>query len=53
MKANSIFDVAGGVLLVALVTSIVSSRNVASQVTAGGNAFAKVISAALGAGSVR
>lgn len=53
MKANDIFDVMGGIVLVALVTSLVSSRNTASQVTALGNAFSGSIAAALGKGSYR
>jgi hypothetical protein len=48
MKANSIFDVMGGIVLVALVTTIVTSRNTAGQITAAGNAFSGSLSAALG-----
>lgn len=48
MKANSIFDVMGGIVLVALVTTIVTSRNTARQITAAGNAFSGSIKAALG-----
>lgn len=50
MKADNLFDVLGGVILVALATTIVTSRYTAGQVTAAGNAFSGVISAALGKG---
>lgn len=53
MNANNIFDVAGGIVLVALVTTIVTSRNTAGQITAVGNAFAGSLRAALGQGSSR
>lgn len=52
MKANSIFDVLGGIVLVALATTIVTSRYTASQITASGNAFSGTIAAALGKGSI-
>lgn len=48
MKAQNIFDVAGGIVLVALVTTIVTSRNTASQITAVGRAFSGSLQAALG-----
>lgn len=48
MNANNIFDVAGGIVLVALVTTIVTSRNTASQITSVGNAFAGSLQAAMG-----
>lgn len=48
MNANSIFDVAAGIVMVALVTTIVTSRYTASQVTAVGNAFAGSLQAAMG-----
>ena len=53
MKFNSIIDVAGGVILVALVTTVVTSRNTAGQISAAGNAFSGVIASALGKGSIR
>lgn len=53
MRADNIFDIMGGVVLVAMVTTVVTSRNVAGQVTAAGNAFSNVIASALGKGSVR
>lgn len=53
MKADDIFDVLGGLVLVALATTIVTSRNTAGQITAAGNATANIFKAALGAGSVR
>jgi hypothetical protein len=52
MNANNIFDVMGGIVLVALVTTIVTSRNTASQITAVGNAFSGSIQAALGRGAI-
>jgi len=52
MKADDIFDVMGGVVLVALVTTIVTSRYTAGQITAAGNAFSGTIAAALGKGSI-
>lgn len=48
MKANDIFDVMGGIVLVTMVTAIVSSRNTASIVTASGNAFRNVLRGSLG-----
>lgn len=53
MKSDDLFDVMGGIVLVALVTTIVTSRNTAAQITAAGNAFSGSIRAALGAGSAR
>lgn len=52
MKADNLFDVLGGIVLVALVTTVVTSRNTASQITAAGNAFSSTIAAALGKGSI-
>ena len=48
MKANDIFDVLGGIVLVALVTTIVSHRESARAITAAANGFAGIISSALG-----
>lgn len=48
MNTNNIFDVLGGIVLVALVTTIVTSRNTASQITAVGKAFSGSLTAALG-----
>lgn len=48
MNANNIFDVLGGIVVVALVTTIVTSRNTAGQITAVGNAFAGSLQAAMG-----
>lgn len=53
MRADSIFDVLGGLVLVALATTIVTSRYTAGQITAAGNATSSVFAAALGKGSVR
>jgi hypothetical protein len=52
MRTDSMFDVLGGIVLVALATTIVTSRYTAAQVTAAGNAFSGVIAAALGKGSI-
>jgi uncharacterized protein YejL (UPF0352 family) len=48
MRFDNLTDVLGGIVLVALATTIVTSRNTAAQITAAGNAFSKSISAALG-----
>lgn len=53
MTANNIFDVLGGIVLVALATTIVTSRYTAGQVTAAGNAFSGVLASALGKGSIQ
>lgn len=52
MKADNLFDVMGGIVLVALVTTVVTSRQTAAQITAAGNAFSGSIAAALGKGSI-
>lgn len=53
MKVNSFVDVLGGIVLVALATTVVSSRNTAGQLTAAGGAFSAIIASALGKGSWR
>lgn len=52
MRANSIFDVLGGIVLVALATTIVTSPNTAKQISAAGEAFSAIIASALGKGSI-
>lgn len=52
MKFNSFIDVLGGVVIVAMITAAVSSRNTASQITAAANGFGDVLASALGKGSV-
>lgn len=52
MTANNIFDVLGGLVLVAALTTVVTSRYTASQITAAGNAGASLFAAALGKGSI-
>lgn len=52
MKVNDFVDVLGLVVLAAIVTSVVSSRNTAGQITAAGNAFGNIIASALGKGSI-
>lgn len=48
MNAHNIFDVLGGIVFVALITTIVTSKNTAGQITAVGNAFAGSLQAAMG-----
>lgn len=48
MKFDDIFDVMGGIVLVAMATTIVSRRTSAQVITAFGNAFSGSIKAALG-----
>lgn len=48
MNANNIFDLLGGITLVALATTLVTSRNTAGIVTAAGKAYGGIISSALG-----
>lgn len=48
MKANSLIDVLGGLVTVAMITAVVSSKNTAGIVTASGNAFRNVIRGSLG-----
>jgi hypothetical protein len=48
VKADDIFDVMGGIVLVALCTTLVTSPNTAKIVTSLGNAFGGSIKAALG-----
>lgn len=48
MKADNIFDVMGGIVLVALCTTLVTRPQTAKIVTAGGNAFSGALRAALG-----
>lgn len=52
MRANSIFDILGGLVLVALATTIVTSPNTAKQITAAGTAGSSLFAAALGKGSI-
>jgi hypothetical protein len=53
VKANNMFDIFGGIVLVAMATTLVTSRNTAAIVTAGGNAFSNILASALGKGSAR
>ena len=48
MNANNIFDVAGLIVVLGIVTTVVTSPKTASQVTAVGNAFAGSLQAAMG-----
>lgn len=47
-KVNNVFDVAGLIVILAIVAQVVTSRNVASQITAAGNAFSGSLRAATG-----
>lgn len=53
MRFDSLTDVLGGVVLVAALTTVVTSRYTAGQVTAAGNALSGLIAASLGKGSIR
>jgi uncharacterized membrane protein len=48
VKANSFIDVLAGVVTVAMITAVVSSRNTAGIVTASGNAFRNILRGSLG-----
>lgn len=50
MQVKSVFDVAGLIVMLAIVTDIVTSKNTASIVTSGGNAFSNILNSALGKG---
>jgi hypothetical protein len=50
VKFNTFTDVLGGVVILAIITDIVTSKNSAQIVTSGGNAFSNIISSALGKG---
>lgn len=52
MRFDTFTDVLGGIVLVAMVTTIVTSRNTAGQITAAGNALSGTIASALGKGSI-
>jgi hypothetical protein len=45
---EDIFDVMGGIILLAIIARVVSSPNTAKQITAAGQAFSGSLSAALG-----
>lgn len=48
MKVDNFFDVLGLIVVLAIVTDIVSSKNTAGIVSNSGNAFANVLKAAQG-----
>lgn len=48
MKFNSILDVLGGFIILAMLTDIVTSKNSAGIVTSSGNAFSGILKAAQG-----
>jgi hypothetical protein len=50
MKFNTFTDVLGGIVILAIVTDIVTSKNTAGIVTSGGNAFSSIVNSALGKG---
>lgn len=48
MKANSLIDVLAGIVTVAAITAVVSSKNTAGIITASGSAFRNMIRGSLG-----
>ena len=46
MKVNDVFDIFGGVLLLALVATILTKKNTAADVNAAGSQFTGAIKAA-------
>lgn len=50
MKVDNIFNLLGAIVVLAIVTDVVTSKNSASLVTSGGNAFSGMINSALGKG---
>jgi len=46
MRVNDIFDIFGGILVLALVATILTKQNTASDVNAAGNQFTGAIKAA-------
>jgi hypothetical protein len=48
VKFDDIFDVLGGIVLVAMATTIVSRRNTARVIDAFGDAFSQSLRAAMG-----
>ena len=48
MKVNSFFELMGAVVLLAIVTDVVTSKNTASIVTQSGNAFSNILKSAQG-----
>jgi hypothetical protein len=53
MRFDSFTDVLGGVVLVAALTTVVTSRYTAGQITAAANGMGNLIAASLGKGSIR
>lgn len=50
MKVSNIFELAGAVVFLAIITDVLTSKNTAGIVTSGGNSFSKIINSALGKG---
>lgn len=48
MKVNNAGDFLGGIVMVAMITALVSSKNTAQIVTASGTAFRNIIRGSLG-----
>lgn len=48
MKVNNIFDVLGLIVVLAIVTDIVTSKNTAGIISSSGNAFGGVLRSAQG-----
>ena len=48
MKVNSFFELLGSIVVLAMLTDVVTSKNTASIVTSSGNAFSHVLKSAQG-----
>jgi len=48
MKVNSFFELLGSIVVLAMLTDVVTSKNTAGIVTSSGNAFAHVLKSAQG-----
>lgn len=48
MKVNNVFDVLGLIVVLAIVTDIVTGKNTAKVISAGGHSFSEVLKAAQG-----
>jgi hypothetical protein len=48
MKVNSFFELLGSIVVLAMITDVVTSKNTAKIVTSSGGAFANVLKSAQG-----
>jgi hypothetical protein len=48
MKVNSFFELLGSIVVLAMLTDVVTSKNSASIVTSTGNAFSNILKSAQG-----